>query len=529
MRAKFTYQNRLPVNYVHRVLARLLPSAHEIANLSHQQLLDLAIYKEELERLIIADPVRFFQPTPGGQWDFLTCADPTVQGLYFFAGNKTGKTTAAAVLVSENASGQPLWNRDTRTPRDLLLGGRAPIRVCCFSEDFSTHEETIIPTLLTWTPRSSLKPQYITRGPSGNITKILYSSGSEVYFRTYDQGYAKAEGKDYDLVWCDEPPPRPIYTAVFRGLVTTRGVLVIAATLLSEVWLYDEKDQPFVRVFEGEIHQNSWLDKAAVANFESMLDEDESNVRIHGKPSSLSGLIYEGFKDSPPFVVPYIRCPWATETPRGTIFNPVWPTVLGVDPHERRPVYCEWGYVTPDNGILWYDWALVPPGPLSEIFKKITEIERTHLSPTSLVIIDPNRGTATQIDQRCWVDEFESRDYPVLLGIDDIDFGHNEVRDMIFADPPRMRWMETCRGGSVRSASVTSPIQQMLHYTYQDWSRRLQHERPKKERPADKFKDFPDIHRYTAAAHLDFNTLVGRANLVIDIKKDAKSGRHIYY
>lgn len=516
--SQFSFPSRIPANYVSKVLDRLLPSPAEIAKLDQQQLVDLLVHRDELVTLVTNDPVRFFQPTPGGQWDFLTCSSQDLQGLYFFAGNKTGKTTGAAVLVSENAAAQPLWGRDTRTPGDLLLQGRSPLRICCFSEDFSTHEETIIPTLLSWTPKSVLKDRFIQRGPTGNITKILYKSGSEIYFRTYDQGYAKAEGKDYDLVWCDEPPPRGIYTAIFRGLVAARGRLVIAATLLTETWLYDEIEQPFVKVFEGDIHENPWLDKGAVANFEALLDEDESFTRIKGKPSTLSGLIYPGFKDQPPWVLPWVRQPWdpAKSEP--------WPTVLGVDPHERRPMYCEWAWVTPDNGILWYDWALIPTGPLSEVFAKLAEIERSHPSPTTLVVMDPNRGEARQIDGRCWREEFESRDFEVLLGIDDIDFGHSEVRELLFSNPPKMQWLETCRGGG-RSGGQ-GPIYQMLRYTYDDWaSRKSRYERPAKETPKNKFKDFPDIHRYAAAAHLDFSLLSGRDNLILSINPDAKSRR----
>lgn len=498
------FPSKLPSNYVTKTLQRLLPPVDVIRSLPAAKLRDLFKAKEELTQLITEDPVRFFQPSPGGQYDFLTTSDPSIQGLYFFAGNKAGKTTGAAILVSENAIGTPLWGRDNRAAGNLLLSGRQPIRICAFCEDFSTHEEVIVPTLLSWTPRSLLAVRPVEYGPSGNVTKILYRNGSIIYLRTYDQGYAKAEGKDYDLVWCDEPPPRDIYTAIFRGLVAEKGRLVIAATLLSETWLYDELSQPFVRAFEATMFDNPWLDSEARANFESLLSEEERAIRIYGKPTNLSGLIYQSFKDADPYVIPLADKIW----------NPYkeepYPIILGVDPHERKPMYCLWGWLTPNNRLVWFRYELVPPGPLSEVFGRISEIEKQHTSPTRLVVMDPNRGRAKQIDNRSWEEEFQEHGYDVLLGIDDINFGHTELREMLATSSPQMVWMETCRGKG-------GPIYQMQHYTWDDYSRGTRYERDLKERPRQKHKDFPDIHRYVAAAHLDYRMLTNRNSLVIDL------------
>ncbi len=316
-------------------------------------------------------------------------------------------------------------------------------------------------------------------------------------------------------MWCDEPPPRDIYTAIFRGLVAKKGTFIIAATLLSETWLYDELDQPFVKSFEATMYDNQWLDAEGRANLEATLSDEERSIRIYGKPTNLSGLIYTSFKDASPYVIPQADRVWNVNK------EEPYPTILGIDPHERKPMYCEWGWLTPDNRIVWFDYALIPAGSLSEVFGQLASREKEHLTPTRLVVMDPNRGRAKQIDNRSWEEEFQERGYDVLLGIDDLNFGHSELREMLATNSPQMQWMETCRGKG-------GPIYQMLRYTWDDYSRGVRFERDPKEKPRQRHKDFPDIHRYVAAAHLDYKVLTNKNSLVLDIfrRPDGKEERN---
>ena len=509
-----SFPSRIPPDFVARTVQRLLPPNLDQSKLTAKQRVLLLQHIDELTEAVANDPVRYFQPSAGGQWDFLSCNDPDVQGLYFFAGNKSGKTTGAAILVGENAAGEPLWDRKRRTVRDLLLRGRTPLRICAFCEDFATHEETVIPTLLSWIPRRLLASNPIERGPSGNVVKVIFESGTHIYLRTYDQGYAKAEGKDYDLVWCDEPPARDIYTAIFRGLVATKGRLIISATLLTETWLYDELSQPFVRVFEATMYDNEWLDASARQNFEALLSEEERNIRIYGKPSSLTGKIYPSFHDKEPYVQPFVARLW----------NPVeeepYPIIAGVDPHERKGLYIEWAWLTPDNKIVWFDWSVVPSGRLSDMFDAIARKEAGHSGPTRLVVIDPNRGTAKQMDDMSWQTAFEERGYEVMLGIDDINFGHSQVRELLGSDP-QMYWLESCRGAG-------GPVWQMFRYTWDDYSRALRRERGPKEKPKQTHKDFPDIHRYVACAHLEYRMFSNKRGYDVLTLNNARTNANPY-
>jgi hypothetical protein len=190
-----------------------------------------------------------------------------------------------------------------------------------------------------------------------------------------------------------------------------------------------------------------------------------------------------------------------------------YPIIMGVDPHERKPLHVIWGWLCPGDKIVWFDWALIPSGRLSEVFEAIKEHEDRHTSPTRLVIMDPNRGQAKQIDDTSWENAFLEHEYDVILGTDELDFGHTQLREMLATNEPRMQWMETCRG-------TDGPIYQMVRYTWDDHPRQHRFEKSQKEKPKDKFKDFPDIHRYVACAHLEYAVLAsGGGYETIDIKK----------
>jgi phage terminase large subunit-like protein len=502
--------SRLPPSYVQKTVARLLPSQEALLTMTKDQLIKVAARKEELEKLVADDPVRFFQPAAsGGQREFMTNSDPAIQGRYFFAANKTGKTTGGAIVCGEVAEGRPLWGGASRLPSAWLT--LRPKRLCFFSEDFLTHEEAIVPTYASWMKRYILD---VMKGPSGNLNRVQHKNGSIIYLRTYDQGYEKAEGKDYDLVWCDEPPPRDIYTAIFRGLVATKGLLLITATLLAETWLYDEIQQPFVKIYEATMYDNNWLDASARENFAALLTDEERAIRIWGKPTTLSGAIYPNFKSHrpSPFIVEQKEPPWNPLTDKP------WPVVLGVDPHERKPVYCAWAYITPDNSLLWFDYAMIPSGSTKSVFKALHDRELTHKAQTKLVIGDPNRFSAQQIDGQSWQTAFEEHEYSVLLGNDDLAHGHFVVREM-FDEPIRMFFMESCQGKD-------GPIYCLDRYTWEDWARGSRFERTPKEKPKEKHKDFPDIIRYVAVAlhdgHISYETLQGELESIDLIGEDVR-------
>lgn len=489
--SNLSFVNKVPPDFVERTISRLLPGREVIEAMSPDELTELAQRVSELKRVIPLEPIKWYLPNPGGQWDFMVLDDPTIRVLLFVAGNKTGKTTAGAVKMVELMTGEMLWGHGWRAAPSL----KTPAYGCVFAEDFDSHKEVTLPAYLSWCPPRYIKD--IKRNPAGSIVHIEHTNGSFLFFRTYDQGSDKAEGKDWNAVWCDEPPPRTIYTAVLRGLVTLNGIFFITATLLKETWLYDEAEgHDFVKMFLSTIYDNPWLSDQARADFISSLSDDERAVRVQGKPVSLTGLIYKEFVDGPPFIIPQQE------------FPSEWPIVMVVDPHERKPLYVMWAVITPSNTLIFFDWANPPSLPefkeeptarLTLIQRELLRHETSHHGPSQIVIMDPNRGPAKQLDGRCWRDVFEEWGYSTLMGNDDIRIGHSMVHEYLGAR--RLRFTENLRGKG-------GPVWQFLRYAWDDWVLgRKDNSKALKEVPRQNYKDFPDCIRYAVMAELDFDTL----------------------
>lgn len=483
-----TQPSKIPHNFIQKTLQRLIPSEDIIRTLSGPQLKALVDKVEEYKHLIKSNPIQFFTPNSGGQEQFALDNDPQIRVFCFFAANKTGKTTIGAIRVLERLIGQSLWGSQIRN-----ITFKVPARGAVFAEDFESHKEITQPALDSWCPRGFITKKQ--KNAAGQIVEYQFKNGSILHFRTYDQGSEKAEGKDWDIVWCDEPPPRDIYTAIFRGLVATDGKLFITATLLKEVWLYDESEQPHVRIYESEIHDNEWISQSAKRDFEASLDEDEKLIRIKGKPASLTGLIYKSFSDSGPYIIPY-------KSP-----SLYYPVIMGVDPHERKPVHIMWFFITPDDEIVAFDYALVQCETVGEMWTDIHSYEDRHPNIAKVVIMDPNRGAAKQLIKStpgapsCWKEVFEQEGYNVLLGFDDIRIGHSIVSNCLFGKKPRLFFMSNLKGSE-------GPIWQMKRYSWDDWRKHTGRTKDKKEVPKDKYKDFPDIIRYVCAYDPRYNSLV---------------------
>jgi phage terminase large subunit-like protein len=475
------FVSKIPRDYKLRVLARLLPTADVVARMTKEQLRETLDTRTKLERLIEADPIRFWVPTGAGQVAFVNCEDRTKSTLLFVAGNKSGKTTCGAILLGERLCGEALWGREHRTH----VKYPTPARGIVFAEDFDSHREVTIPTIRSWLPKGFIKREM--KNPAGHVVEHGFVNGSVIHYRTYEQGSFKVEGKDWDIAWCDEPPPRDLYTAVARGLVVNNGRLVITATLLKEAWIYDEQEHEHVAIFEGSIHENTWISQRAKKAFLDSLTDEERAVRETGRPMSLTGVVYKRFVDGPPFVIPLRDVPLDV------------PIIVAVDPHERRPCHVEYGYIDKQDRVVWFDWCLVG-GSLTEIFNKLATKESQMPSRPVLCVMDPNRGMATQIDERSWKDEFETAGYNVVLPNDKLAIGHTILGTYLQPDAPKMFWMESCRG-------KLGPIYQMQRYAWDDWARRSRMERSQKEVPKNQYKDFPDLHRYVAMMNLRYDDL----------------------
>ena len=114
-------------------------------------------------------------------------------------------------------------------------------------QDFENAAKNILEVKLNeWCPKGEIEK--LERNQIGAIRKIYFRNGSTIDVLSHDQDIKVFEGSDYDFAHFDEPPPRKIYTAVWRGLTDRGGIMFVTATPLSSPWMYNE----YMKAVEGD-------------------------------------------------------------------------------------------------------------------------------------------------------------------------------------------------------------------------------------------------------------------------------------
>lgn len=182
------------------------------------------------------------------------------------------------------------------------------------------------------------------------IKRLEWTNNTYTTFYSHDQDSKKAESTNIGALFCDEPPPRDLWIAAYRGLRSSDHYFVlIAGTPISEPWLYEEvylpwalKKEPNTLIIQGSTFDNPYLSKAWLKDFESKLTEDERRTRLHGEFSSLQGRVFKEFT-RPTHVYSFQQ--WPSE----------WPVYCAIDPHPRKPHTAIWLGVTSDDIMVVID------------------------------------------------------------------------------------------------------------------------------------------------------------------------------
>ena len=155
---------------------------------------------------------------------------------YFSGGNRSGKSTAGFV-------------------EDIMLSlgvhphikNRVPNRGYVIVQDYENAAKNILEVKLNeWCPPDEI--QKIERNQSGAIRRVTFKNGSTWDVLSHDQDMKVFEGFDGDWAHFDEPPPKNIYTAVWRGLTDRGGIMHMTATPLASPWLFQE----YKKALEGD-------------------------------------------------------------------------------------------------------------------------------------------------------------------------------------------------------------------------------------------------------------------------------------
>ena len=333
-------------------------------------------------------------------------------------------------------------------------------------------------------PENMIDKKNCHKNQAGITTKWALRNGNTFTVMSCEQDAMAFETVVADFVWVNEPLPRDRYLALIKGFMVSRGKLIITATLLKEVWVWDEfvdSTDPDKVYFTMDIEDNlaengGMLTLKDIEDYASSLDPDEREVRLHGRPRHLVGMIYNrrglfqqeihvqdlskfNFKDVNKFSIG-----------------------MTLDPHDAIPHAIIWRAVDRTGTCYYYREGWVD-GDIEDISKfiKAQEVGFT----IDQRVIDPNFGNKTYGNTKLTVkEEFQKHGLYFVDAIDDVELGHMKVRQGLKYDPDK----EIGLGNSPKIIFDKS-----LSHTIKSISR---YARDSKGKLTEVHKHFPDVVRY---------------------------------
>ncbi len=437
----------------------------KLKNLSIEQKQDLLKALKHKELLKQENVLDTFKPHEG-QAAFLK-NPATIRAL--FSGNGFGKTTVLVIdLIYTHLERHP--HRDTSEVRAtwLLLPGFDK------AEDYWSE-------IKRWCPTSQLPT--VNKMGTSSIKRLEWPNGSTTTFYSFDQDPQKLEGTNIDALYIDECPPRPLWIASYRGLRNNKNYfIVMASTPISEPWLYEEiyrpwamKTDPNIFLIQGSTHQNPYLSKAWIKDFEGRLTEDERATRIHGEFSHLQGRVFKEFSRQTHV---YSTQTWPEE----------WPVYFAIDPHPRKPHTAIWLGVTSDDILVVID-ELSLEGDIEAFANAIKEKEKAGNYKVVSRRVD-NSGSGTDWNRDSFIAQLSKygiRTSPMRKAEKDVASSIQKIK--LLLKNKQLRFLENCVG----------MISDMELYAWQDY--RNPSAAGVNEKPRKIHDDFIDPLRYIVVSN----------------------------
>lgn len=295
-------------------------------------------------------------------------------------GNRMGGSTFGAMEVTYAITKRyPEWY-----PRERRFN--RPIKIRIATDKFFKIDSVIEPKLRQFLPKDEIVR--VRRSPQGYISKMHCKDGSTVEFLTSEQDQMAWEGQDLDFFWGDEPMKRTHWVATKRGLLDRAGQAIFTFTPLIEPWMKEEivdKIDKDIQVFYGttrdnlfDIKGNPILREEDIQAFENILTEDEKETRIHGKFFHLKGIVYKEFNQD-------------IHVLRDFLYEPNYPVICVLDPHDRLPHWIIWAMIDRINDVFVM-YELVKEGTISQLAGMLRATEKYFGWNVVKRIIDPNFG-----------------------------------------------------------------------------------------------------------------------------------------
>lgn len=258
--------------------------------------------------------------------------------LYIFAPNRMGKSSFG---INEFA-----WSNIGNHPYRKC---RVPIKSAIVLQDFENHCKNVIEAKFKeWVdPSQVLK---VEKNQAQAMKKIFWKSGSVTDIYSHDQDLKVFESSDYDLVWFDEPPPRRIWTALWRSCTDRGGRMYLTGTPLASPWLYKEYNRvkngsdPICRALLFKPYSNvknlgegnEALGRQRIDEWASQYTDEEKEARVNGGFIQLKGLVFKNWDQSKHLIKQFP-------------IPPHWPIWESIDPHPHKAWAVTWTAIAPNG------------------------------------------------------------------------------------------------------------------------------------------------------------------------------------
>lgn len=259
-----------------------------------------------------------------------------------FSGNGSGKTTSLIIELIMAHTRQHPYREVSAVDKTWVI--------CPSYQKIPDYLEEA----KKWCPPSKF-PKLESLG-TPHKRRWVWPNGSTTTFFSAEQDPDQLEGTNLDVLLIDEPIPRSLYVAAYRGLRRNPNhYVVFAGTALDEPWLYTEiytkgmdPKNKTIEVFQGTTFDNAEnLDPEWIKEFSDSLTDDEKKVRLYGEFAVLQGRVFKEFNRRD-HVIPFAK--WPED----------WPVWVRIDCHTRKPSTAIWLGVTKEDELVVIDEAEAP-------------------------------------------------------------------------------------------------------------------------------------------------------------------------
>ena len=442
----------------------LNPELKEIL-LEHEKLLAVLKYRQKERGL------DFYTPNPIQY----AAHKSKARVISICAGNRSGKSTFGAIEV--------VWAVTKKYPEWFPIERRfrRPVKVRIATDRFFKIDSVIEPKLKAFLPKGEIVR--VRRSPQGYITKLHTRDGSFVEFLTMEQDLMAFEGQDLDLFWGDEPIDRKKYIATQRGLLDRSGQTILTFTPLIEPWMKEEiadkADGKKIDVFTADTRDNKFdingemiLREEDIRQFEEILTEEEKETRIHGKFFHLKGLVYKELNSA-------IHCIDEFK------YEPGYPVICVLDPHDRLPHHIIWAMIDRTNDI-YVMYEQVKEGTVQEIAALIKAVEKYFEWRVIKRIIDPNFGRKPLLSTGLSViDEFYKYRVAFTEADDNQETGRLKVKEYLHYNANKPLDINNKPKLFFVRGQVPKTLHSMMNYQYDEWRRDSDRDPKESEKPKD--------------------------------------------